>query len=33
MRSFADENTIYRCDSDLEIVLKDLQPDMKILSN
>ena len=30
---FADDNTIYRCDSDLEIVLEDLQHDRKFLSN
>ena len=29
--NFADDNTIYRCDSDLEIILEDLQHDMKIL--
>ena len=31
--SFADETTIYRCDSDLKIVLEDLQSDMKISLN
>ena len=31
--NFADDNIIYRCDSDLEIVLEDLQLDMKILLN
>ena len=31
--NFADDNTIYRCDSDLEIVLEDLQHDRKFLSN
>ena len=31
--SFADGNKIYRCDSDLEIILEDLQHDMKILLN
>ena len=29
--NFADDNTIYRCDSILEIILEDLQHDMKIL--
>ena len=29
----ADDNTIYRCDSDLEIVLEDLQHNIKILLN
>ena len=29
--NFADDNTIYRCDSVLEIILEDLQHDMKIL--
>ena len=29
--NFADGNTIYRCDSVLEIILKDLQHDRKIL--
>ena len=33
MCNFADGNTIYRCDSDLEIILEDLQHDMKILLN
>ena len=31
--NFADDNTIYRCDSVLEIILEDLQHDMKILLN
>ena len=31
--NFADDNAIYRCDSVLEIILKDLQHDMKILLN
>ena len=31
--NFADVNTIYRCDSVLEIILKDLQHDMKIVLN
>ena len=31
--NFADDNTIYRCDKDLDIVLEDLQYDMKILLN
>ena len=31
--NFADNNTIYRCDSVLEIILEDLQHDMKILLN
>ena len=31
--NFADDNTIYRCDSELEIILEDLQHDMKILLN
>ena len=31
--NFADGNTIYRCDSVLEIILEDLQHDMKILLN
>ena len=31
--NFAGENNIYRCDSDLETVLEDLQHDMKILLN
>ena len=31
--NFADDNTIYRCDSDLEFILEDLQHDMKILLN
>ena len=30
---FADDNTIYRCDCVLKIILKDLQHDMKILLN
>ena len=33
MCNFADDNTIYRCDSVLEIILEDLQHDMKILLN
>ena len=31
--NLADDNIIYRCDSDLEILLEDLQHDMKILLN
>ena len=31
--NFAEDNTIYRCDSVLEIILEDLQLDMKILLN
>ena len=31
--NFADDSTIYRCDSELEIILEDLQHDMKILLN
>ena len=31
--NFADDNTIYRCDSGLEIILEDLQHGMKILLN
>ena len=31
--NFADDNKIYRCDSVLEIILEDLQHDMKILLN
>ena len=31
--NFAFDNTIYRCNSNLEIVLEDLQHDMKILLN
>ena len=31
--NFADNNTIYRCDSVLEIILEDLQHGMKILLN
>ena len=30
--NFAEDNTIYRCDSVLEIILEDLQLDMKILN-
>ena len=33
MCNFADDNTVYRCDCDLEIVLEDLQHDMKISLN
>ena len=33
MCKFADDNIIYRCDSILEIILEDLQHDMKILLN
>ena len=29
--NFAEDNTIYRCDSDLEIILEELQHEMKIL--
>ena len=31
--NFTDDNTIYRCDGDLEFVLEDLQYDKKILLN
>ena len=31
--NFADDNTIYKCDADLKVVLEDLQYDMKILLN
>ena len=31
--NFTDDNTIYRCDGVLEIILEDLQHDMKILLN
>ena len=31
--NFAGDSTIYRCDSVLEIILEDLQHDMKILLN
>ena len=31
--NFADDNTIYRCNSILEIILEDLQHDMKILKD
>ena len=31
--NFADDSSIYRWDSDLEIILEDLQHDTKILSN
>ena len=31
--NFADDNTIYWCDSVLEIILENLQHDMKILLN
>ena len=31
--NFADDSTVYRCDSDIKIVFEDLQHDMKILLN
>ena len=31
--NFADDDTICRCDSVLEVILEDLQHDMKILLN
>ena len=33
IRNFADDNIKYRCDSDLEILLEDLQHDVNILLN